>query len=161
MPLPVSPPSAAEPGSTARVVLRDGSTAGVRLTTLADRQTMRRFFEHLSSESLRRRFLGVTARVAESVLDRLCDSSDPSRAMTLVVRRHSDEEERFIGVGSYFSTPESPRVAEVAFAVAEGFHGKGIGTALLERLAPLAVEHGFTSFSASTLSDNVEMLDVF
>ena len=52
-------------------------------------------------------------------------------------------------------------VAEVAFAVDDRFHGKGIGTLLLERLALYANEAGFLAFHASVLADNLAMRDVF
>jgi acetyl coenzyme A synthetase (ADP forming)-like protein len=44
--------------------------------------------------------------------------------------------------------------------VADGFQGKGLGTLLLERLALLAVRHGFTHFWAVARSDNQPMLEV-
>ena len=52
------------------------------------------------------------------------------------------------------------QTAEVAFAVADAFQGKGLGTALLERLA-VASEQGFRRFVATTLADNAQMLEVF
>ncbi len=64
-----------------------------------------------------------------------------------------------IGVGSYFA--ESDASAEVAFAVDDEFHGRGIATALLERLALYGRDQNFEYFSASVLPDNYAMLDVF
>ena len=55
------------------------------------------------------------------------------RGLTLVVCRHYAGEVHLVGVGSYFATDAGR--AEVAFAVNDDFHGKGIATALLERLA--------------------------
>ncbi len=159
-----SPPSeplpGTEPPGTARLVLRDGTTAGVRLANAGDREAMRAFFAALSPLSLRRRFLGST-RVDQGLIERLSDAADPRRAATLVVCRLGPAGTHFIGVGSYFAVPAAPASAEVAFAVAEGLHGKGIGTALLEGLVPLAIDNGFTSFEASVLPENFEMLDVF
>src|SRR5262249_12499026 len=45
--------------------------------------------------------------------------------------------------------------------VEDAFQGKGLGTLLLERLALLAVRHGFTRFWAVTHADNWAMRDVF
>ncbi|MEK7267884.1 MAG: bifunctional GNAT family N-acetyltransferase/acetate--CoA ligase family protein, partial [Nitrospirota bacterium] len=51
--------------------------------------------------------------------------------------------------------------AEVAMAVDDAFHGKGLGTLLLERLALLAIRHGFTRLWAITHADNLAMREVF
>ena len=48
-----------------------------------------------------------------------------------------------------------------AFAVDDRFHGKGLGTVLLERLAAAAAAHGLRRFDAMTLPENAAMLDVF
>jgi acetyl coenzyme A synthetase (ADP forming)-like protein len=52
-------------------------------------------------------------------------------------------------------------MAEVAMAVDDGFHGKGLGTLLLERLASLAIRHGFTRLWAVTHAENLAMREVF
>src|SRR5213079_570554 len=54
-----------------------------------------------------------------------------------------------------------PRRAEVAFAVADELHGRGIGTRLLERLAVHAAEVGIEEFVAEVLPQNGAMLRVF
>lgn len=146
------------PIATTRLVMRDGSTAGVRLTTPEDLPAMRRFFDELSPNSRRLRFL-APARASDDLLRRLCDNSRPADAATLIVCRRIDGEPRIVGVGSYFATGE--RTAEVAFAVDDDFHGKGIATALLERLVMLGTQRDFDLFSATVLPENSEMLDVF
>src|SRR6185295_3126042 len=100
----------------------------------------------------------------------------PSIALTLLVQRFHPvaaaaavaaaapvaplgEDVRPVAIASYFA--EHARVAEVAFAVAEDFQGKGLATMLLERLAVLASQYGFEKFQASTLADNAAMLEVF
>jgi acyl-CoA synthetase (NDP forming)/RimJ/RimL family protein N-acetyltransferase len=149
-----SPPAAA----TDRLVLRDGSTAGVRFALPSDRPAMERFFNELSPESRRLRFL-APSRPSTDLIDRLCDNSNPRDAVTLVVCRQDTDGTRFVGVGSYFATSDDR--AEAAFAVDDRFHGKGIATALLEQLAQIAADNAFQSFDASVLGENTEMLDVF
>ena len=51
--------------------------------------------------------------------------------------------------------------AEVAFAVADEHQGRGLATLLLEYLATYASTQGITRFSADTLMDNRQMLEVF
>jgi acyl-CoA synthetase (NDP forming)/GNAT superfamily N-acetyltransferase len=155
---PETEPLVLEPIGTARLLLRDGSTAGVRASSPADRDAMRRFFHALSPTARRRRFLAMTEPTTD-LIDRLCDNSDQHVGLTLVACRHSAGLTRLVGVGSYFATREGR--AEVAFAVDDGFHGKGIATALLERLAVIAADNGLSSFEATVLAENLDMLDVF
>ena len=54
-----------------------------------------------------------------------------------------------------------PKIAESAFAVADEFQGRGIGTRLLEQLAARAAEQGIERFVAQVLADNRNMLGVF
>jgi acyl-CoA synthetase (NDP forming) len=72
-----------------------------------------------------------------------------------------------VGVASYVPLrehpehPEHPEQAEVAFAVADDMHHRGIATLLLEHLVSAARNHGITTFIAETLSENKAMLGVF
>jgi acetate---CoA ligase (ADP-forming) len=141
-----------------RVVLRDGTIAILRPTCAHDRAGLRRFFHALSPESRRRRFFSF-ADPAEALVESFCESSDPARRMTLVALRQIEGELRPIAVGSYIDLGN--RAAEAAFAVADAFHGKGLGTILLERLAALAAANGFRRFEAMVLPENTAMLEVF
>src|SRR5688572_10580052 len=107
----VSPTTAAST-ETERLVLRDGSTAGLRLAVPSDRAAMERFFDDLSPENRRLRFL-APSRPSTDLIDRLCDNSDPRNAVTLVVCRQCADGPRLVGVGSYFAT--SADSAEAAF----------------------------------------------
>jgi acetyl coenzyme A synthetase (ADP forming)-like protein len=156
-PLAPSPPAVDDPAAP-RLVLRDGTVASVRRSVPGDRETMRRFFHELSPESRRRRFF-TAGEPADLLVDRLCDSGDEQRGVTLVAERQAGDDTRFIAVGSYIAG--MPGVAEAAFAVDDRFQGKGLATELLERLAVIAAGHGFRRFEATTLADNNAMLDVF
>jgi acetyl coenzyme A synthetase (ADP forming)-like protein len=141
-----------------RVILRDGTIAVVRGTTPADRDALRHFFHQLSPDSHRRRFFTL-ADPADDLIELFSDSADPARQVTLVVLRHVAGGLRPIAVGSYIDLGN--RAAEAAFAVADEFQGRGLGTILLERLAALAGAHGFRRFEAQVLPDNHAMLEVF
>jgi len=52
-------------------------------------------------------------------------------------------------------------VAEVAFAVGDAVHGRGLGTIRLEELATMAAANGVLQFQATVLAENEEMLKVF
>jgi acetyl coenzyme A synthetase (ADP forming)-like protein len=141
-----------------RIILRDGSTATVRVASTSDVPVVADFFHRLSPESRQRRFFSFSEPSTELVRS-LCDSSDPNSQLTLVVTRRSGEAEIVIAAGSYIRCDE--KTAEVAMAVEDKLQGKGIGAHLLERLALLAARSGFTRFWAVTQFDNRGMLDVF
>jgi acetyl coenzyme A synthetase (ADP forming)-like protein len=141
-----------------RMVLRDGSVATVRPSTAADLEDIRRFFGDLSPQSRRNRFF-TASLPSDAVLGRMADSTDPERSLTLIVQRLQSDDLLPIAVASYMAV--TPKVAEVAFAVGDPFQGRGLSTALLERLAVHAARQGFERFQASTLAENHAMLEVF
>ena len=63
-------------------------------------------------------------------------------------------------MASYEPAAADPGSAEVAFAVADRMHGRGVATLLVEHLVSLARERGWAS-TASTLPENIAMLRVF
>jgi acetate---CoA ligase (ADP-forming) len=154
------PPSApaTDDLDTARLILRDGTSATVRQSTPADRPQLARFFHNLSPESRWHRFFSI-ADPNSRLIDRFADSGNPCEGLTLLALRSCEGDARIIAVASYLALTES--AAEVAFAVDDSFQGKGIGTLLLERLAAHAGEAGFLTFHASMLADNIAMRDVF
>jgi acetate---CoA ligase (ADP-forming) len=155
----VTPPVPADDQlDSPRLLLRDGTVASVRLAVADDNEAIRRFFHDLSPESRRKRFF-TSSEPSDGLIERMADSSDPSRALTLIVHRIKSDDVRPIAVASYMAI--NRKVAEVAFAVDEAFHGRGLATLLLERLAALAARQGFERFQANTFSDNNAMLEVF
>jgi acetate---CoA ligase (ADP-forming) len=137
-----------------RLVLRDGSVAHIRPTSAKDADALAEFFSGLSPVSHYQRFFSAGDPPADLVA-RLSDSSDPSKTLTLVVERATG----IIATASYIAI--GPESAEVAFAVADAFQGRGLATALLSRLAAAATARGFRRFEATTLEGNARMLEVF
>ncbi len=141
-----------------RMILRDGSTATIRISSPADCRAVREFYRRLSPSSRRFRFFSET-KPGEDVIDPLCDSSSPRKQLTLLVFRHADEGPRIIATGSYIAMNET--TAEFAVAVDDTFQGRGLGGLLLERLSVLAVAQGFEKFQAVVDPANQGMLDTF
>jgi GNAT superfamily N-acetyltransferase len=54
-----------------------------------------------------------------------------------------------------------PDAVEVAFAVADGFQGRGLGTIMLAHVVAGAAANGFDIVEAAVLPENHRMLDVF
>jgi acetyl coenzyme A synthetase (ADP forming)-like protein len=152
------PPPYQDAPESGRLILRDGQTAQLRLARPEDRQGLQEFFASLSPESRRRRFFSANLPT-DDLLAAMADSANPKQSLTLLAWRTRQDKPGIIAVGSYFATERN--TAEVAFAVAEEFQGKGLGTLLLERLAVLAARNGFTRFCAMTHPENRAMREVF
>ena len=75
--------------------------------------------------------------------------------LALVAVRGSD----LVAIAQYDRAPESEE-AEVAFVVDDAYHGRGLSTLLLERLAAEARTYGIKRFVAHTLWENRAMLGV-
>jgi acetyl coenzyme A synthetase (ADP forming)-like protein len=136
------------------VVLRDGSTMRLRPPVAADGPALLAFFEALSPESLYLRFHG-RPRVDERLVDPVLDPDWSERGA--LIGTYGD---RIVALANYVRLRDRS-AAEVAFAVADEFQGRGVATRLLERLAEVAATHGIERFLAAVLSANAAMLSVF
>ena len=152
------PPLETDHTESGSLIMRDGSTAGIRTAEPADAVMMQQFVDRLSPESRRRRFFSESSPSSDSTAA-LCHSSNPRSQFTLVVTRVWKGTLRIIAAGSYWARDE--QTAEVAMAVDDAFHGKGLGTLLLERLALTAIRHGFIRLWAVTHAENLAMREVF
>ncbi len=152
------PPLKADHVVSGSLILRDGTTAAIRTAEPADAALLRQFVIRLSPESRRHRFFSESMPPTDAVAS-LYDSSNPRSQLTLIVTRTWEGEQRIIAAGSYWAKDE--HTAEVAMAVEDAFHGKGLGTLLLERLALVAIRHAFTRLWAVTHVDNLAMREVF
>ena len=137
------------------VVLSTGATLFLRPVKPSDRQALVALHADLSPESAYLRFLGLRPDLA-SLLNRMVDVNYRSD-VTLI----AEAEGRIVAVASYFGSAAHPNRAEVAFTVSDRWQGLGIGTLMLERLAPIALEAGIEYFDAWTREDNSQMLAVF
>jgi len=153
-PLPAPSIPGLDDADSHRLVLRDGSVAAIRPTTADDAPALADFFAGLSAVSRYQRFFSASGP-PEHLVAKLSDSSDPSKTLTLVAERASG----IVATASYIALGRES--AEVAFAVADAFQGRGLATALLGRLAAAAAVRGFRRFEATTLAENARMLEVF
>jgi acetyl coenzyme A synthetase (ADP forming)-like protein len=136
------------------VVLRDGSTLALRAASKTDVPALVGFFAGLSRESRYFRFLG-SPKLDEAAVERLLPP-DRAHGYALV----GECAGRIVAFAGYNRSPGADR-AEVAFAVADGLQGRGVGTRLLEHLAEVARLEGIRAFDANVLGENRKMLRVF
>lgn len=140
------------------VILRDGSTLRLRPPARGDAEAILDFFRTLSKQSLYMRFHGFPSlgpEIVEQVLD-----SDWAERGALLGSFVEDGTERVVAIGNY-SRLRDPSAAEAAFAVADAYQRRGVGTRLVEQLAERAARHGIERFVAEVLPDNRRMVNVF
>src|SRR3990170_1590452 len=140
------------------VILRDGTTLRLRPPTAADTDALVSFFQGLSVRSRFLRFHGLAA--TGRLMVAMFVDPDWAEKGSLVGCLGEGDAERIVALGSYVRLRD-PKAAEAAFAVADDFQRRGIGTRLLEQLAEAAAEHGIESFVAEVLPENRNMLAVF
>ncbi|HUO73073.1 MAG TPA: GNAT family N-acetyltransferase [Solirubrobacteraceae bacterium] len=136
------------------VLLRDGSTLRLRAPTHEDLDDIKAFYdEGLSDESRYMRFHGY---LRTEVAARAYAEANGVDRVALIGRQG----DHIVAAASYDLLRE-PGTAEVAFAVADDFQGRGTATRMLEQLASIAAERGVRRFDAEVLGTNRPMLLVF
>ncbi|MFB7504835.1 bifunctional acetate--CoA ligase family protein/GNAT family N-acetyltransferase [Streptomyces broussonetiae] len=136
-------------------LLTDGTTVRIRQAGPADSDEVLRLYEEMSLEHLRLRFFSVSPASARVAADRVAAGERPGyRALAAEYGGH------LVGLAEYEVLPPGSS-AEIAVAVADGWHHRGVATLLLEHLADAARTAGVTAFTADALSENHEVLKVF
>ncbi len=135
-------------------LLADGSTIAIRAARPDDCADVREMHEQMSPDNSYLRFFSLSRLAPEREAERVCRPESPDHAALLA---HRDG--RLVGVASYELTSR-PGVAEIAFAVPDDMHGRGVATLLLEHLVSLARQRGLTAFSGETLLENTPMQKV-
>jgi|tagenome__1003787_1003787.scaffolds.fasta_scaffold20989914_5 acyl-CoA synthetase (NDP forming)/GNAT superfamily N-acetyltransferase len=138
------------------VLLADGTTAEIREACPDDFDAVKAMHEAMAPDNIYLRFFSYSKRSAEIEAGRICRDPAPGSAALLALSG-----DQLVGVASYAGLHGQPGQAEVAFAVADHMHHKGIATLLLEHLVSLARSRQVTTFTAETLSENMAMLKVF
>lgn len=137
--------------------LRDGTPVEVRPIRPDDRQALADGLEQLSPESRYRRFFSPVARLTEAQLTYLTEVDHHDHEALVAVEPGT---ERGIGVARFIRSDSDPELAEFAVAVADDWHERGVGTALIHRLTQRAREEGITRFTGTILEENRPMLDL-
>lgn len=139
------------------VKLHDGSEVQIRPIRVDDKEALASGFARLSPESRYRRFFAPLRELTPRDLAYLTEVD------------HNDHEAMIgfdaatrqpVGVARYVRGAE-PNEAEVAVVVVDDWQGRGVATALLDRLTARAREEGIEHFIALVLSDNDDAIGMF
>ena len=127
----------------------------IRAAAPDDLDAVRGMHEAMSPENRYLRFFSMSKNAAEQEARRLCRPAGPDHAALLACL-----DGKVVGAASY-EPAGTPGEAEVAFAVTDDMHGRGVATLLLEHLVSLARMRHLRAFTAETLAENSAMLRVF
>jgi acyl-CoA synthetase (NDP forming)/GNAT superfamily N-acetyltransferase len=137
-------------------LLTDGTTIEIRAARPGDFAAVRDLHAKMSPDNLYLRFFSMSRATAEREARRICREPGPDHAALLAVLGGE-----VVGCGAWELAGDESGSAEVAFTVADGMHGRGIATLLLEHLVSLARGRGVRTLVAETLTENTLMLQVF
>ena len=140
-------------------LLADGATVEIRLATPEDFDAVKAMHAAMSPDNIYLRFFSFSPLSAENEAERICRADAPGRVALLALAAGE-----VVGVASYYivTGQEEPAVsAEIAFAVAEHMHHRGIAMLLFEHLVSAARSQGVTTFTAEALAQNTPMLHLF
>jgi len=140
----------AVPADGSDVVLRDGSTVHLRAAGPGDVEGVAAFLGALSQEARWFRFLGSGVDVVRAASELV------ARGTGLLAIAGPDDE--IVAHASF--VPETADRAELAFAVADTWQGRGIATLLFAHLAQLAEAAGIVTLTAWVHPANHRMLRV-
>lgn len=143
------------PAEGVYALLTDGTTVLIRPALAQDEEAVRQMHARMSPSNAYLRFFSISPLAADREAQRVC--RPPSQEHCALLAWLGDQ---LVGVAS-FEPAGKPGTAEIAFAVIDHMHGRGVATLLLDHLISIARLRGLRSFTAETLTDNVGMLRVF
>src|SRR5688500_16440100 len=138
------------------VNLRDGSTVRVRPVVPEDVYDIVDLFERVSPASTRMRFHG-SVHLDRSGAERFA-TVDYKSNFGLIAETSRGDGGRAVALANYMSI--GAETAEMAILVDDPFHGRGLGSILVEHLTEAAVEAGIGTFVAEVMGENAGMLEV-
>jgi acyl-CoA synthetase (NDP forming)/GNAT superfamily N-acetyltransferase len=136
-------------------LLSDGTTVQIRPAAPGDFEAVKAMHAAMSETNAYLRFFSMSRTAPEREAQRVTRPPGDDHAALLALLGTE-----VVGVASY-EVARGTTTAEVAFAVADTMHHRGIATLLLEHLVSRARARHLTSFTAEALSENTSMLRVF
>lgn len=140
----------ADPPSGEAVRLTDGSQIVIRPVCPDDRDELQVAFAHLGALSRFRRYRRPVEHLTARQLAELCDVDHDTHEGLIALTMDGD----CVGAARFVRDPDDPARAEFTCTVADAWQRRGVGTALVERLAARARALGVEHFVAVMLVGN-------
>jgi len=143
-------------------VLRDGRWYTIRPIRAEDGERLQRFVRGLSEQSRYFRFISTLTELTPRMLARYTQI-DYDRELALVAAIGRDAvdaeagDETIIGVVRYLLNPDR-ETCEFAIAIADRFHGQGLGTTLMQSIIDAARDKGLKRIEGFVLAINAPMI---
>ncbi|HXV94743.1 MAG TPA: GNAT family N-acetyltransferase [Pseudonocardia sp.] len=139
----------ARPGEPDRVLLlRDGSEVRLRAVEPSDAPLVAAMHARCSPDTRRRRFLSPAPRLPPGELDRLMGDAGGHALLAVTADGGS-------AVGLANLEPGEPGCARLAVLVENAWQGRGLGTALVRRMAETAAELGLREITGVARPDDL------
>lgn len=129
----------------------------IRPMKSADGPLLQEFVRNLSPQSRRMRFQTGLSELYPTLLDQLMPPDDREH-LTVGAMLYRDGREAMVGEARYAPAVDTPGAIEFAIAVADEWHGAGLGSALMGRLLQEARSAGLARMQGDVLRDNAAML---
>jgi acyl-CoA synthetase (NDP forming)/GNAT superfamily N-acetyltransferase len=139
------------------LLLRDGGSVAVREVKPSDPPAIQALFAGLSAESLAMRFGAMRGPLSDDEARQMAASAGPSGCGLVALA--DTGEERVVALAR-FDRVAGAHDAEFALVVDDAWHGRGMGTALLERLVDRAAADGLEGLWGSVRPGNAAMMRV-
>ncbi|ODS99582.1 MAG: hypothetical protein ABS56_00585 [Lautropia sp. SCN 69-89] len=142
--------------------LRDGRWYTIRPIRAEDGGRLQRFVRGLSEQSRYFRFISTLTELTPQMLARYTQI-DYDRELALVATigpddpQAEDGDETIIGVVRYLLNPDR-ETCEFAIAIADRFHGQGLGTTLMVSIVDAARDKGLKRMDGYVLAINAPMI---
>jgi GNAT superfamily N-acetyltransferase len=130
------------------LLLRDGSEVRMRAATPTDAPLVAALHARCSPAARRARFLSPAPRLDPAELDRLLGGDDGEAVLAVTVDGGS-------AVGVATLGPDGPSAARFGVLVEDAWHGRGVGTSLLRRVADMAAERGVAELTGLARPDDL------
>jgi acetyltransferase len=134
--------------------LSDETVITVRPIRPEDAELEQEFTRNLSAQSKYFRFMEHFREFSTLMLVRLTQI-DYDREMALV----AIYKEAIIGISRYVINPDK-KTAEFSLVVADAWHGKGVGTILMNKLGEIAKLRNLKELVGAVFANNVDMLEL-
>jgi GNAT superfamily N-acetyltransferase len=141
-----------------------GGRVRIRLARHDDTDALEAGFAHLSEDSRYTRFFTAMPKLSGALLGQLTEidgvdrvaiaAFDPDRASEV----GEDDDGYGIGVGRFIRPTPGGDVAELAVAVIDEYHGRGLGRILMASIVVAAQQRGVARLQAYVLTTNTAML---